>query len=104
MNGIVFSYLLLVNRMEERGVSKTQLSKEIGISDKVFEKILSDGLPFKMKQIQNICSRLQIHSKEIGGYFFHTKFDQNIQKTTIIPAKVHKQTIRDTGRKMENKG
>ena len=104
MNSIVFSYSLLVNRMEEKGVSKSQLSKEIGISDKAFEKILSDGLPFKMKQIQNICNRLQIHSMEIGRYFFHTKFDQNIQKTTINPADGHCQTPSDKDRKRESKG
>jgi DNA-binding Xre family transcriptional regulator len=76
--------------MDERGVSKSRLSKEIGISDKGLERILKDGLPFKMKQIQNICGLLQIHSKEIGQYFFNTKFDQNTQKSTMKPEEKHR--------------
>ncbi len=83
MNNIVFSYSQLKARLIDRGVTQSTLAKDIGMSEKTLEKILNDGLPFKIKDIKNICKRLHIQHTDINEYFFKEQFDHNEQKSTI---------------------
>ena len=79
MNKIVFNYSQLKDRLDDEGVTQSRLAKDIGISEKSLEKILSDGLPFKIRNIKNICKILHIPHTDIGQYFFIERFDHNEQ-------------------------
>ena len=77
MEKIVFDYEKLGTRLVESGVSLSKLASYMGISASILEKKLDQGLPFKMKHIKSICTRLHIREEEIDSYFFVEKFDHN---------------------------
>ena len=77
MSKIVFSYSQLEARLHERGVTRSQLAADIGMSERYLDKILDNGLPFKIRYIKSICGVLHIDNSEIGQYFFIEQFDHN---------------------------
>lgn len=80
MKKIVFSYEQLKSRLADTGVPLSKLSLYTGISVKVLQKKLDQGLAFKMRDIQSICTRLSICEEDICQYFFVEKFDHNEQQ------------------------
>lgn len=77
MSKIVFCYSQLEARLYERGVTRSQLANDIGMSERYLAKILDNGLPFKIRYIKSICGTLHIDNSDIGQYFFIEQFDHN---------------------------
>ena len=79
---IVFSYAALMSLLADTGVPLSKLALYTGISVKMLRKKLDEGLPFKMRHVKSICTRLHIQEEDIRRYFFVEKFDHTEQQET----------------------
>lgn len=77
MSKIVFSYSNLKDRLASRGMTQSDLARDLGISERFLGKKLESGLPFRIEHIKSICAKLNIRHTDISKYFFDGEFDHN---------------------------
>ncbi len=55
----------LKNRMQERGISRTQLAKASGMDYKTLSARLNGNTDFKVQELLTICSLLHIRVRDL---------------------------------------
>lgn len=65
-----FNYCKLLGRLKEKGLTQGKLASEIGINPSTLSLKLNGQGCFSSEEIDAICEKIDIHTDDIGQYFF----------------------------------
>ena len=68
---------LLESRMVEKGISRYELSQELGVDYRTFDNKLHGVTEFKASEIAKIKKKLDLNSVAVDNIFFAEDFTKN---------------------------
>ncbi|MBP1045104.1 DUF739 family protein [Enterococcus sp. BWM-S5] len=80
MKAIVFNYIKLEKRVIDIFGSQENFVREISMDKDMWLARIAGNSFFDQAQIEEICQLLEIHSREIGSYFFNSKIKKTVQR------------------------
>ncbi len=74
MNKIeVTDYSKLLGKMKEKGITQSELAKQIGISETSLNKKLNGGSQFRQEEMLKILDCIGVNIESVSLYFFAKK-------------------------------
>lgn len=79
LKAIVFNYIKLEKRVIDIFGSQENFVREISMDKDMWLVKIAGNSFFDQAQIEEICQLLEIHSREIGSYFFNSEIKKTVQ-------------------------